>query len=358
MHGGRIHLWDATSVKKEKTLLGHASLFNRDERTINALAISPDGQILASGSEDKTVQLWDTQTYKLLSRLKGHSGWVTSLAFSKDGKLLASGDADKTIKLWDVESKKLTETIIGHNNSINALAFVPEGTHQYSGCLASGSADGTIRFWNPDTGEEITIFATGHTEWVKALAFSENDTTLASAVFNGTVELWSLQTMQELTTFTMGLSDAADSVKLSPNAKYFVCRGNTGMIAFNSLGYGMRSSYRMDDKYKIWEIASGNELQIPIQQRGAFNPTHLSFSPNDDIIAVYNNPEISLLHINTGTELYQLKPRHRLHWHSARLAFSHDGKNSLHLIAMTDHKFGMSLHRKKLLPLVLMIQRY
>lgn len=323
VRGGRIHLWDATSVKKEKTLLGHANLFKRNENKVNALTISPDGRFLASGSEDKTVQLWDLQNHKLLTKLRGHRGWVTSLAYSTDGEILASGDASNTIKLWDIKSRKLKDTLIGHNNTINALAFVPEGTEQYSGCLASGSADGTIRFWNPDTAEEITIFTTGHTEWVKALAFSENDTTLASAVFNGTVELWSLQTMQELTSFTMGLSDAADSVKLSPNAKYFVCRRSKGMIAFNSLGYGMRSSSRMDDKYKIWEIASGNEVQIPIQQR-SFARTLPAFSPNSGIIAANDHQGISILHLETGTELFRIKQRQSIH--RGQLVFSHDGK--------------------------------
>jgi WD40 repeat protein len=67
---------------------------------------SPDGKMLASGSKDKTIKLWDIQTYKELAALNGHTDWVWSVAFTPDGKTLASTSKDETIKLWDVPSEE------------------------------------------------------------------------------------------------------------------------------------------------------------------------------------------------------------------------------------------------------------
>ena len=329
--GEKIQLWDTTTNSQYATFMGHGD--GRD-KNILTLGFSQDKKILASGSEDKTVKLWDTQNHTELGTLKGHDAWVTAIAFSDDGNIFASGDARKAIKIWDLESQKERATLIGHKNTINALTFAPEGTPHYSGCLASGSADGTIRFWNPNNGKELTTFATGHTEWVKKIAFSENGTTLASVAFNGTLDLWNLKTRQELITLTDEHNNAAETVVLSPNAMYFACRGSEGMSYFNPGGFGFQSSREGVDSNNLqfWDIASGKKLSLPWLD-GRISDSVFAISPYNNILVVGNNQGIRAWHLNTGTELFQLKTEQPLS--VRRLVFSPDGKK---LAAMnTDH---------------------
>ena len=117
---------------------------------ITQVAFSPDSKILASGSLDHTVRLWDVQTGQQLKVLPGHTDWVYSVAFSPNGRILASAGTDRIVHLWDVTSGQSFKVLSGHSNVIRLIAFSPDGR-----LLASCSMDGTVKLWNVQSGECI-----------------------------------------------------------------------------------------------------------------------------------------------------------------------------------------------------------
>ena len=315
-----IHLWDTTTSEKE---LSFERSWQGDDYSLFALAISPDNQIIASAGENKTIQLWDSSKDTELALLTGHPFWVTAIAFSEDGITCASGDAGKIIKLWDLDTQKESATITGHKNTINALTFAPIETPLYGMCLASGSADGTIRFWNPMNGKELAIFTAGHTESIKAVAFSEDDSTLTSAAFNGTVDTWDLKTREKLTTFSDTHSDAAETVVFSNDAQYYLFHGSTGMMWFKPDGFGGHYSGGGNNDLQIWNLKTNEKLVNP--WKSSFNSiSALIISPDNKIIAININKEIHAWHFKTGTELFKLHPTQSSH--NSQLMFSPDGQ--------------------------------
>ncbi|RDW63404.1 vegetative incompatibility WD repeat protein [Coleophoma cylindrospora] len=123
-----------------QTLEGHTS-------GVMAVAFSPNGKLVASGSNDHTIRLWDSATGTLQRVLEGHTSVVGAVAFSPDGTLVASGSYDRTVRLWDSATGMLQRALEGHTHAVWAVAFSPDGN-----LVASSSKDHTIRLWDSATG--------------------------------------------------------------------------------------------------------------------------------------------------------------------------------------------------------------
>ena len=178
--------WDDTIKLWNPTTGQHLTTFHGHRDNVNTVTFSPDGETLASGSNDDTIRLWNS-VGQVRSILSGHGGSVTSVVFSPNGKMLASGSTDNTIRLWDSATGQHIATLEGHLDWVRSVVFSPDG-----GTLASGSDDRTIRLWNPTTGEHLATFR-GHRGDVNTVAFSPDGRTLASGSSDSTILLWEIE---------------------------------------------------------------------------------------------------------------------------------------------------------------------
>jgi WD40 repeat protein len=130
---------------------------------VRAVAISPDGKFVLTGSGDSTARLWRADSGQLISTLRHDSG-VTAVAFSPDGKSVLTGSRDSTARLWRADSGQLISTL-RHDDSVTAVAFSPDGKF-----VLTGSDNRTARLWRPDSGQLISTLR--HGSYVTAVAFS------------------------------------------------------------------------------------------------------------------------------------------------------------------------------------------
>jgi WD40 repeat protein/GTPase SAR1 family protein len=204
-HDGKVKLWETTSGKLLR-------MFDGQTEGVFCVAFDPQGGMLASGSADNSIKLWDAASGKMLRTLQGHTGHVNTVAFDRKGGILVSGSTDGTVKVWETTSGKLLRTLEGQSSPIFSVAFDPRG-----GTLASGNPDGTIKLWETASGRLLSTFK-GHNGYVLSITFCHQYGILASGGLDRTVKLWNVTSGKLLRTLE-GHTDLVHSVAFSPGGR-------------------------------------------------------------------------------------------------------------------------------------------
>ncbi len=218
---------------------------------VGVVAFSPDGQMVLTGSRDKTARLWDARTGQGLGEPLKHESVVYAVAFSLDGQTVLTGSGDKTAQLWDARTRQAVGARLKHQEAVIAVAITPDGR-----TVLTGSRDRTARLWDARTGQGVGE-PLKHEKWVRAVAFSPDGQTFLTGS-GDTVRLWDMSTGQER------------GAPLKHEGSIFA-------VAFSWDGKTVLTG-SSDNTAKLWDASTGQPRGASLKHEGSVDS--VAFSPD------------------------------------------------------------------------------
>jgi WD40 repeat protein/serine/threonine protein kinase len=314
-----VRIWEAESNRLLTELRGHRG-------DVTRLIMSNDGKSFLSSSRDRTLKMWDLERVLEPSVVSAHDNNIYTIAYSADGKLLASGSEDGTAKVWEAATGRLLSTLRSPSKNVLHVAFSPTaGNGAPPGLLATAGADGVVRLWETGSWQQVRQL-TGHSKQIHELTFSPDGRWLATASDDMTVRIWDPWT-GSLIRVMNGYSREVFAVAFSPDGRRLATGGwespvlirnvETGEIEQRLEGHsgtvwsvqfapdGLTLASAGEDKTIIlWDARTGEKRQV---MRGHFNEIFsLAFTPDGTRIASASNDKtVRLWEPQSGRERFQ-----------------------------------------------------
>lgn len=227
---------------------------------IDSFTFSADGRLMATGSQDSSVKLWDVETGRQLRTLNGHFHWVNSVAFNRDGRMLASGDAQGVIMLWNVETGQIGQTLKDRCTRIESITFYPGQPFLASSC-STDESENLIQLWDVITGRKLSELPGRG-----PLAFSPDARLLASRS-EYSVKILDLQdgkTQQ----FPVKFGEFGDTISFSSDGKLLAQAGDREAMVWDVEKNRKVSSWKNPSSFRMISFISNSHDVMTVDEKG------------------------------------------------------------------------------------------
>lgn len=268
----QVRLWNADTGQLSVTLAGSLGL-------PTGLAFSPQGGVLGSVAKDSALRLWDSASGKQLAQLFGHEAAIRAIAASPDGRFVATAGEDTRIMVWDLTNRTLSKVLLGPTDFVNSVAFSPD-----SRFLAAAGDDARVLIFDVNSGKTAFTLL-GHSGPINTLAFNPDGTLLASAGQDTVIHVWDPGKGVQVRVLT-GHSAPVRAIDFSPDGKLLASGGE-------------------DSRIILWNTATGTINRSILGATGFINA--LDFTARGAFLAVANDSgSITLLNVVSGVEIRRI----------------------------------------------------
>ncbi|KAL5640137.1 hypothetical protein ACGC1H_007428 [Rhizoctonia solani] len=306
-----------------------AGPFRGHSKPVVSVAFSPDGKHVASGSSDGTVIIWDVYTGGIvIGPLHEHTHLVYSVAFSPDGKQLVAGSEDGTVIVWDTYTGAITfGPLEGHSEGVMSVTFSPNGL-----LFASGSSDQTIQLWDALKGDAVAEPLRGHKGRIYTVVFSPDGNRLASCSYDRTIRMWDTKAGTMIDSPFEGHKDEVLSIAFSHDSSWIVSGGG-----------------REDSQIIVWEALTGSVVLGPLSGHGSY-VTSVAFTPdNTRIVSCSHDKTIRIWNVQPENRAIGHKAARRLSVGAVAFLRNHTqliSSSSASSLTLWDVRTGMTIPRE------------